>query len=51
MKKGIKVLDINKAQIYSVNKSKKENDMYEKILVYEPNNIKILKKKVKKQQK
>ena len=48
MKKGNKILHINLAQIYSEDKSKMENDMYDKILVYEPSNIKINRKREKK---
>ena len=47
MKKGNKILNINLAQIYSEDKSKMENDMYDKILVNEPNNIKIIRKREK----
>ena len=42
LKKVIVGLILNIAQIYKLFHSKKENDMYNKILDYDPNNIKIL---------
>ena len=41
-------MNINLAKIYSVDRSRKENDMYDQILFYDPKNIKIICKKGKK---